>query len=192
MGANEGDFIRATTRLANPSAVFAFEPLPSCQPALSKLLASVRGGQLICAAVGAATGEVKLHCTANTYMSSVFPPQRGIDSSYADGDYGVVQQLSVPQVKLDDAIPPGMHIDLLKVDVQGYEMEVLRGATRTLKETGALLIEVNYTPHYKGAVSFDELHAFLNAVGFHLHGISTPYFDDIRPLWADAMYVRKD
>jgi len=63
------------------------------------------------------------------------------------------------------------------------------GATRTLGQTEALLIEVNYTQHYNRAVAFDELHAFLNMAGFHLYGISAPYGNAERPLWADAMYV---
>src|SRR5205085_9106313 len=94
-------------------------------------------------------------------------------------------------VRLDDVITPDAQVGLLKIDVQGYEMEVLRGAARTLRQTDALLIEVNYTPHYGGAVSFDDLHAFLNTTGFHLYGISAPYGDENRPLWADAMYVRR-
>jgi FkbM family methyltransferase len=192
VGANEGDFIRAATQLAKPAAVIAFEPLPACQPMLTSLLASCSNGQLIRAAVGAAPGEVELNCTGNTKMSSVLPPQPGIEDSYPNGDYAVLQKLKVPVVRLDDVVATDTRVGLLKIDVQGYEMEVLRGAARTLRQTEALLIEVNYTPHYEGAVSFNNIHAFLTIAGFHLHGISAPYGDENRPLWADAMYVRED
>lgn len=190
VGANEGDFIRAAAKLAEPGQVIAFEPLPSCQDILSPLLAGIRGGKLVRAAVGAAAGELELNCTGNTKMSSLLPPQPGIEASYANGDYAVVQKLKVPIVRLDDVIEPNTHIGLLKLDVQGFEMEALRGAERTLRQTQCLLVEVNYTAHYQGAVTFDSLHAFLNTAGFHLHGISAPYCDESRPLWADAMYVR--
>jgi FkbM family methyltransferase len=192
VGANEGEFIRAATQLAKPAAVIALEPLPACQPMLTPLLASSSNGQLIRAAAGAAPGEVELNCTGNTKMSSLLPPQPGIEASYANGDYAVLQKLKVPIVRLDDVVAPDARVGLLKIDVQGYEMEVLRGAARTLCQTDALLIEVNYTPHYEGAVSFNDLHAFLTTTGFHLHGISAPSGDGNRPLWADAMYVREN
>lgn len=192
VGANEGDFIRAATRLAKPSAVIAFEPLPACQPGLAALLENIPGGQLVGAAVGAAPGEAEVNCTANTKMSSVLPPVEGIETLYAQGDYAVLQKLKVPVVRLDDIIAVDVRVGLLKIDVQGYEMEVLRGAARTLCQTEALLIEVNYTPHYEGAVSFDQIHGFLTASGFQLYGISAPYGGENRPLWADAMYIRKD
>jgi len=119
----------------------------------------------------------------------VLTPQEGIEASYARGDYTIVEKMWAPMVRLDDVIEPNARVGLLKIDVQGYEIEVLHGATRTLGQTEALLIEVNYTQHYNRAVAFDELHAFLNMAGFHLYGISAPYGNAERPLWADAMYV---
>jgi FkbM family methyltransferase len=192
VGANEGDFIRAATRLAKPCIVIAFEPLPACQQILAPLLASMPGGQLIRAAVGAATGKVELHCTANTKTSSLLQPQPGIETSYANGDYIVLQKLNVPVVRLDDVIAADARVGLLKIDVQGYEIEVLRGARHTLQQTDALLIEVNYAPHYKGAATFADIHAVLTATGFRVYGISEPYDDGKQPLWADAMYVREN
>jgi FkbM family methyltransferase len=192
VGANEGDFIRAATRLGKPSRVIAFEPHPVCQQILAALFASIPDGQLIKAAAGAAPGEVELYCTGDTKTSSMLQPQPGIETSYANGDFAVSQKLRVPVVRLDDVIAADALVGLLKIDVQGYEMEVLRGAPRTLCRTDALLIEVNYTPHYKGAAGFDDIHTFLADAGFHLYGISAPHSDGSRPLWADAMYVRQN
>jgi FkbM family methyltransferase len=192
VGANEGDFIRAATRLAHPAAVIAFEPLPACKPCLATVLEKIPGAQLVEAAVGATPGEVEVNCTANTKMSSVLPPKEGIETSYALGDYAVLRRLKVPVVRLDDIIAAHVRVGLLKIDVQGYEMDVLRGASRTLRQTAALLIEVNYTPHYEGAVSFDQIHEFLTGSEFQLYGISAPYGGENRPLWADAMYVRTE
>ena len=192
VGANEGDFIRAATRLAKPGTVIALEPLPACQQILAPLLANMPAGQLIRAAVGAEPGELELHCTANTKTSSLLQPQPGIEMSYANGDYVVSQKLNVPVVRLDDVVAADARVGLLKIDVQGYEIEVLRGAARTLRQTEAVLIEVNYAPHYKAAATFADTHAILTATGFHVYGISEPYDDGKQPLWADAMYVREN
>jgi FkbM family methyltransferase len=190
VGANDGDFIRAVTRLAAPAAAIAFEPLPACAQSLRPLIESLPAGQLHQVAVGASSGEVELNCTGDSRMSSVLSPQTGIHASYREGDHKIARKLKVRMVRLDDHIAPNIRIGLLKVDVQGYELEVLRGATRTLDQTEALLIEINYTPHYEGAAGFEEVHEFLRAAGFLLYGVSAPYVDDRRPLWADAMCVR--
>ena len=191
VGANEGDFVRAAALLANPEAIMAFEPQPVCKSVLESVLATVRNGRLIAAAVGAAPGNVEFNCTGNSKMASVLAPKQGIEKSYQSGDYAIREKVVVPVMRLDDAVPPGTNVGLLKLDVQGYEMEALRGAPRVLTETRALLVEVNYVPHYKGAVDFDTLHRFLGDAGFRLHGISAPFLDKNKPLWADAMYVRQ-
>lgn len=191
VGANEGDFIRSAALLAKLGQVIAFEPQPACRPLLEKVLTTAPNGKLIAAAVGSTAGEIKLICTANSKMASVLAPQRGIEKSYAAGDYAIIEKVMVPVMRLDDAVPAGTNIGLLKLDVQGYEMEALRGGTRVLTETKALLVEINYVPHYEGAVDFDVLHQFLGEAGFRLHGISAPFVDQGKPLWADAMYVRR-
>jgi FkbM family methyltransferase len=191
VGANEGDFVRAATSLARPGPVLAFEPQPACKAVLESVLAKLSNAQLVAAAVGAVPGSVEFNCTGNSKMASVLAPQQDIEKSYQSGDYAIREKIIVPVVRLDDAVPPGTNVGLLKLDVQGYEMEALRGATRVLTETRALLVEVNYVPHYKGAVDFDTLHRFLGDAGFRLHGISAPFVDQNKPLWADAMYVRR-
>ena len=44
--------------------------------------------------------------------------------------------VTVDSLKLDD-------VDLIKIDVEGYEMEVLKGATKSLRNTQYLMIELN-------------------------------------------------
>jgi hypothetical protein len=79
---------------------------------------------------------------------------------------------------------------MLKIDVQGCELKVLRGAQDTLERTEAIQVELNYVHHYQDACSFNEVHSFLTSRRFFLHGISEPYWGNDRPLWADAVYTR--
>jgi FkbM family methyltransferase len=177
------------TQVAEPGAVVAFEPAPSCWDALRPLLENVPNGRLIRAAVGAASGEIELNCAADSRLSSVLPATAAIKELFTP-DYEVVQTIKSSLVRLDDTIAPDAPIGLLKIDVQGYELEVLRGADRVLQQSSAVLIEVNYLQHYESAVSFNEIHGFLSDKGFQLNGISRPFMHRGRPLWADAMYTR--
>jgi FkbM family methyltransferase len=190
VGANVGDYVAAVLKLISPERVIAIEPLPSCHSQLSSLLASNCNNILIKAAAGEVEGEIEMYFTGDSKMSSVLLPLAGIANAYHPGDYATRQMLKVPLVRIDNVVPANSAVGLLKLDVQGFEMVALRGAEETLKRTKAVQGEINYTPHYEGAASFDDVHDFLVARGFQLYGVSAPYFGNGRPLWADAMYCK--
>jgi hypothetical protein len=103
----------------------------------------------------------------------------------------VKERGKVAVVRLDDAIPPDTLVDLLKIDVQGYELSVLEGGAKTLERTSALLLEVNYVAHYEGAPDFDQVVEAVRKHGFRTFGVSSPYSGRDGPLWADAMFVKE-
>lgn len=82
----------------------------------------------------------------------------------------------------------------LKLDVQGYEMEVLKGGERVLAETEVVLMEVSLLPYNKGAPLMPEVVAFMDARGF------TPYdfcgqlrrVSDRALFQTDVIFVKKD
>jgi FkbM family methyltransferase len=189
VGASEGDFLRAATMLGRPEKLIAFEPLPTCAKMLTAMLRTLPRAELHQIAVGSVSGEIELNCTGNGRMTSILPPKPGIERFCGDHSYEVSHRLKVPVVRLGEAISSDARVGLLKIDVQGYELKVLRGATRTLTQTDALLIEINYKQHYHGADRFEDIQQFLNGAGFRLCGVSAPYVDNHCPLWADAMDV---
>jgi FkbM family methyltransferase len=191
VGANLGEFTAAAARLTRLKGVHAFEPQPSCHEALHKALKAIPNSHLHGVAVGAQQGEIELLCTANSKLASVLSPNAQVAAGYGSGDFVIENRLKVPLVRLDDVIPTGTEIGLLKIDVQGYELPVLEGAAQTLRHTQTLLMEVNYVPHYEGGAAFDELHEAVRRHGFRTFGISAPYGGGAQgPLWADAIFVR--
>jgi FkbM family methyltransferase len=193
VGANEGDFIAAVLRISSPHRVFAFEPQPSCQASLHRILAGHANAHVVQAAVGSEKGEVEFNCTLDSKLSSVLQPEADVAPHYGNGKFGIVQTLKVPSLRLDDAIAGEFPVDLLKIDVQGFELEVFKGAEQVLRRTRAVLLEVNYVEHYKNGARFDDVYSILRSKGFHLYGISAPQGGVAGgpPLWADAMFVKE-
>jgi FkbM family methyltransferase len=188
VGANAGEFLRAALTLTRQARVIAFEPLPECYPSLREAVKGCANARIIEAAVGARPGRAVLRRIGPT-MSSVLSLREEIACYYP-----AVQEsgrMDVPVVTLDDALAETDDIGLLKIDVQGYELEVLRGAVSCLRRTQAVLLEINYVSHYDGAPEFGEINDFLSGTGFALRGVSAPFVVDQTPLWANALYAPK-
>jgi FkbM family methyltransferase len=93
------------------------------------------------------------------------------------------------QTTLDSAVKEGC--DFLKADVQGYELEVLRGAERTLRHVGAILLELNLIDIHKGVPLMSDVVRWLDDrgfVAFDICGLARRPLD--RALWQiDAIFV---
>lgn len=102
-------------------------------------------------------------------------PKDSVEFRIHDGGSGVLKELTafpfttvqIPQYRLDDVIQnerPGPI--LMKVDVQGSELEVLKGAEKTLADTEVVILEVSTLPYNVGAPLFAEVVAFMKERGF--------------------------
>jgi FkbM family methyltransferase len=83
-------------------------------------------------------------------------------------------------------------IDVLKIDTQGWELEVLRGATEVLKRTKVVLTEWQFDDIYGQPPPIHELDKILSDAGFRLWDISHIYKDlkTMRTLWVDLIYAK--
>jgi FkbM family methyltransferase len=111
----------------------------------------------------------------------------------------IVSEQLVDTTRLDD-LPEVKDCDFLKVDVQGGELGVLRGARQLLEATVVVHSEVEFAPIYKDQPLFSDVDEFLRARGFELIDVmKTGYaaYDDLprpitssRLMWADAVYFK--
>lgn len=84
-------------------------------------------------------------------------------------------------------------IDLLKIDAQGYELEVLKGGDKALKEIRIILCEVLFFKHYENQASFEEIYIYLKSKGFMMWCIFGWIIDDNgRPLQCDAIFINSN
>lgn len=118
----------------------------------------------------------------------------------------VVERSEMQTRRLDDLQSelPGGTVDYLKLDVQGYELAVLKGAEALLKNVLVIHTEVEFAEMYQNQPLFAEVDQFLRAAGFSFHRFASIHGRPMKPiflldnplqpisqqLWADAVYVR--
>ena len=83
---------------------------------------------------------------------------------------------------------------LLKLDVQGYEMEVLKGAQNHLSQIKMMHVELSLDDLYQGGALFDEIYQYLRSIGFKLVGVEPGFSrsDTGELLQLDGLFVRCD
>ena len=121
--------------------------------------------------LGARDGPRTLHITEEPACSSLYPPDEELVESIPE--LGVIELRETADVHLRTldgwAADAGVgRIDCMKLDVQGAELDVLRGATQSLRTTRMLEVEVTFNPIYKGQALFGEVDGFLRERGFVL------------------------
>lgn len=183
VGAYHGDFARLSRRLWPSTELICFEPLEQSR---AKLLAWARTQP--CVAVhDCLLGEknqesVPLHVAETASSVLREHVNAGLSSTYCR------------MRRLDDVCAesaPASVRSLIKLDVQGYELEVLRGSEVCLRDADALLIEVNFLDIHRGVPLLTEITAWLAARGFVAYDICALTRRPLdQALWqADLLYV---
>lgn len=173
VGAAFGDFTLRCHTVFPEAKYVVVEPLEEYKPYLSPVLTTVLGAELIQAAGAQTRGEVMLHVHPDLVGSSIYLEQE--DS----GVNGVPR--TVPAVSLDD-ITRERNLEapyLVKIDIQGAELAVLKGGEDTLRETDYLLLEVSFFEFFKGGPQIYDVMTFMKSRGFVVYDVLGPQY---RPL----------
>ncbi|MBN2570170.1 MAG: FkbM family methyltransferase [Deltaproteobacteria bacterium] len=158
-------------------------------------------------AIGENATRRKLYVTKSAVNTSLLRPNEELIDRYNLEGLQLKEIETVQTESLDDILFKNKHgrkrlAEFIKMDCQGAEYEILKGAEKTLQEQCvALYIEVEFMKPYKRQKIFSEIDLFLRKKGFQLYGlyphyISTKKIDrrkfetEERIIWADAMYFR--
>ncbi len=166
VGANIGQFTVAVAGTFSDVTVHAFEPLPSAVARLRRHTAGLRRVTAHEVALGDSETVATLRVSANSVSSSLLP--MGNTHGEAFPEAAVVENIEVTVTTLDRALAETELTGpvLLKIDAQGYEAHILRGASATLARADYVLAETSLVPLYEGEPTFTELGACLAERGF--------------------------
>jgi FkbM family methyltransferase len=195
VGAFQGEATRRYLELLPEAEIYAFEPYPPSYEALRAKYAAHPRVHLVNAAVSSGSGEAKFYVNGIPSTNSLLPrPTAG--HRYFSAKAVTRSTISVPTITIDEFrakhnVPAP---DILKLDIQGMELQALRGAEQTLNtaEGGVSLVfsEVTFVPHYEGGVLFDELSAHLRERGYTLFNIYEMHSASLGQLrFGDAIFI---
>ncbi|MGQ0696846.1 MAG: FkbM family methyltransferase [Panacagrimonas sp.] len=194
-GANEGQFARKISKYHPNAALYCFEPLETPFRALSAW-ANTQNGRVKCSqvALGDQEGEAVMHFHEEHSPSSSLLATTGHKESMFP-QVRKQSEVRVRQTTLDAAMTPVLNEMapqiVLKLDVQGYEDRVLRGASQLLPKVNACLLEVCVDPLYSAQAAFKDLVMLLDHHGLSYAGnLDQSYGEDGRVMWLDALFVR--
>jgi FkbM family methyltransferase len=184
VGANVGTWTLLAKALYPDALVHAFEPLPMHIEKFQQMTKSLAGVRLHEIGLGSCPARTTMKVTGFSDASSLLPLTESGKKQWH------LQQ--VAEIPVDDWVSVN-HLpspDLIKMDVQGFELEVLRGAERCLTQAKWVLLEASFKSFYEGQCRFDQLVAFLAYAGFQVsafgHGMALG-----RPLvQADVLFGR--
>ena len=194
VGANRGQFAGWARGRFPKADIHCFEPTPQAFADLKAWAAASSRIHAVQLALGDQPGELQMNLhTEHSTSSSLLPTSAHCETLYP---FTAAQAKVAVQVRrLDDYIdslaqPPEPEW-LLKIDVQGFEMPVLRGAPQTLSRIRACIIEVSLDELYLGQSSFSEVVALMAASGLQYAGNFQQMYDaDGHVISLDAMFVR--
>ena len=171
IGANRGQFALAAKKWSPDAKVVAFEPLPTAAFKFRKLFHQDEDIILHQVAIGPINGETTLHVSASDDSSSLLPISQ-LQETLFPGTQEVgrmtvkIGRLS-DYVTAEDIIAPA----LLKIDVQGYELEALRGCEDLLSCFQYVYTECSFRELYSGQALAYEVIDWLWEKGFQFNGI---------------------
>jgi FkbM family methyltransferase len=189
VGANVGQSIENfRSAFKKEIQIHAFEPSPTTFKQLKKNASQISNVHLWNCALGSSAQQLKLLENSKPEWSSFLPI-----SAFARGS--VVRETLVPMQTLDGFCQEHgiSKIDILKTDTQGYELEVFKGAERTITEgrIGVLFCEVIFSDMYKGLPNFSQVFDFLTNHDFLLVSFYDIFHEKRLASWTDGLFVHK-
>jgi len=177
IGANRGQFTLAVRRWAPSARIIAFEPLTGPADRFRRVFRGDSMVTLYRAAIAPEAGEGTIHVSGCDDSSSLLPI--GAMQQRLFPGTGEVRTETVPVGRLSDFVSANEIISpaMLKLDVQGFELEALRGCEDLLTNFTFVYVECSFMELYQSQALADEIIAWLRGQSFRLRGVHNVCYD---------------
>jgi FkbM family methyltransferase len=172
VGANRGQFALISRKVFPQARIHSFEPLEEPAHVFRKIFGNDSNVVLHKCAVGREKKLSTIHITRDDDSSSFLPVTKTQSDMFPGSTEKETRDVMVyPLSQLIDpaSIPPA---SLLKIDVQGYELDVLQGCEDVLQKFSHLYIECSFIELYKGQALAHQIILWLEERGFILTSIN--------------------
>jgi len=193
VGANRGQFALLCARRWPEAHLVCVEPLHKPRATLARALRHHDRLEVRDLALADRSGVSTMHVSRADDSSSLLPITATQVAVFPGTEEA--RRVDVRTARLDEAIAPGSleRPVLLKLDVQGSELAVLRGATGLLGEIDSVLVECSFATLYAGQALADDVLRFLHGQGFRLTNIVNPTTDEHgNVIQADFLFTRSE
>lgn len=169
VGANTGQYAEEMRKdVGFKGNMFSFEPLSHAFSVLNQKAANDANWHAFNFALGDSNSRAQINVSLNSYSSSILPMLDSHRNAAPESTYTGKEDIEIR--KLDDFFfqnVNGKHI-WLKIDTQGFEDRVLRGASKCLSKISTIQLELSTVPLYEGQMLIDELISWLKELGYSI------------------------
>ncbi len=176
IGAHRGESLKIfSDNWTGPFKYIGLEPNPEAFKDLETLAKSIQNhDQTISChpmAAGAKDGTLHYLLTKESAVAGVLEPIDGLNERVPSGDHVITKAFEVPTLTVMSLAEKNAlaTIDILKVDTEGYDLEVLKGSLDLLKShsIGIVMTEVFFVPYRVNQAFFWDIAAFMHPLGYH-------------------------
>ena len=179
VGANTGQFAhRLRKHMGYRGKIISFEPLNSAFNALEKHARNDPRWDVYRFALGDIEEKREMNIANNSVSSSFLDMLPSHLSAAPASRYTDREEVEIKKIdSIFDSLPIKDATIYMKVDTQGFDGNVIRGAERSLPRIPFIQIEMSLTPLYEGEIPFIDMCLFMQQKGYSLIGLETGLTD---------------
>jgi len=172
VGSADGTISIKFSKAFPEAKIYSFEPIKKTFEKLSNNTKNYPNISIMNVALGSKTQKMNMHIAERITSSSLFEINEHIDDEYLDANIKKKSKEEIEIKRLDEILLEEEEIfNIMKIDVQGYELEVLKGSIGLLNRVKIIVLEMQNHDSYVKAPQYYELDAFLRNHNFQLFDI---------------------
>lgn len=191
-GAHLGNMVERFGALSPNAEFHCFEPDPVLGKSLEQKFSGNTKVHVVHAALGDMASKAMLNINVSRPTNSLLPAAESLPPDLKQL-CELVEQVEVGVTTIDEYCRANSieRVDVIKLDLQGYDYLALKGAKTTLEKTKVVLVEVLFKEMYKGCHGFPDVLNLMLGQGFKLHTLcGLHYGEAYELLWADAIFTK--